>query len=406
MDIHPAHRLERLPPYVLGQMKQMTYRMRRQGADVIDMNMGNPSDPTPTAIVEKLAEAAQDVRNQRYSVSAGVYNLRREVARKYERRWDVQLDPDAEVIATIGSKEGFSHLMLALLGPGDTAVVADPAFQIHTYGIVLAGANVISVPLGNDEQFLARIENVLEHLVPKPKVIVLNFPNNPTTMTVELPFWEHVVAMARKHEVMVVSDFAYGETCFDDYHAPSFMQAEGAKEVGVEFTTMSKAYNMAGWRIGYCVGNPQMIKALATIKGYYDYGIFQAVQIASIIAMRHGDDEVAKQAGIYQHRRDLLVDLCRKIGWEVEPPRATMFVWAKVAEHHLAAYGGKTNGFCLDMVRRAEVAMTPGGAFGEHGEGYVRIAMIENEQRMRQAFRQLDRVLNKGHEHAGTGTMA
>jgi alanine-synthesizing transaminase len=243
---------------------------------------------------------------------------------------------------------------------------------------------------------------VVEHLYPKPKVLILNYPHNPTTMTVDLPFWEKVVQIARRHNVMVISDFAYGETCFGDYKAPSFMQAPGAKEVGVEFTTMSKAYNMAGWRIGYCVGNAEMIKALATVKGYYDYGIFQAVQIASIIAMREHDDAVAEQAKVYEKRRDVLVDSARKLGWQLDPPRATMFCWVKVSDEHLAAYEGDTIEFCLDMVDRAEVSMTPGGAFGELGEGYVRIAMVENEQRIRQAFRNLDRVLNKGQQRVST----
>ncbi len=400
MDIEISNRMHRLPPYMLGRLKQMTYEKRKAGCDVIDLNMGNPNDPTPPAIVDKLQEASADLRNQRYSASKGVYNLRREVARKYKRRWDVDLDPEREVIATIGSKEGFSHLMLALLSPGDTAVVTNPAFQIHTYAVVLAGGNVIHVPLGNDDAFLESIENVLDHITPKPKVMILNYPNNPTTLCVDLAFWEKVVAIAKKHHVMVISDFAYGETCFDGYQAPSFMQAEGAKDVGVEFTTMSKAYNMAGWRIGYCVGNAEMIGSLSTIKGYYDYGIFQAIQIASIIAMREHDEEVVKQAAIYEKRRNVMVDCCRKLGWAVDPPKATMFTWARVTDEHLAPYGGSTVDFCLDMVERAEVAMCPGGAFGDKGEGYVRIAMVENEQRIRQAFRQLDRVLNKGYTHA------
>ncbi|MDH3583312.1 MAG: aminotransferase class I/II-fold pyridoxal phosphate-dependent enzyme [Phycisphaerae bacterium] len=396
MDIHTSHRLERLPPYMLGKIKKMTYDMRRAGHDVIDLNMGNPNDPTPQVIVDKLQEAVRDPRNQRYSASAGVYNLRRELSRKYKRAWNVDLDPGSEVIATIGSKEGFSHLCLALLGPGDTAIVTKPAFQIHTYAVALAGANVVGVELGNDDAFLRRVENVIDHLEPKPKVLILNFPNNPTTMCVEPPFWDHVVAMARKHQVMVISDFAYGETCFDGYQAPSFLQAEGAKEVGVEFTTMSKAYNMAGWRIGFCAGNREMIGALATIKGYYDYGIFQAIQIASIIGMRECDAAVTQQASVYGGRRDVLVQQARRIGWEVDPPRATMFLWAKVKPEHLEAYEGSTIGFCLDMIEKANVAMCPGGAFGTEGEGFVRIAMVENEHRIRQAFRNLDRVLNKG----------
>jgi alanine-synthesizing transaminase len=379
---------------MLGRIKQLTYEKRRGGADVIDLNMGNPSDPTPETIVEKLREAALDPRNHRYSASAGVFNLRREMARKYKRIWDVDLDPASEVIATIGSKEGFSHLCLALLGPGDTAIVTKPAFQIHTYGVVLAGANVIGVDLGNDDAFLERVENVINHLEPKPKVMILNYPNNPTTMCVDLDFWEKVVALAKKHNVMVISDFAYGETCFDGYQAPSFMQAKGAKDVGVEFTTLSKAYNMAGWRIGFCVGNPEMIKALSTIKGYYDYGIFQSIQIASIVGMRECDEEVRAQAKIYEKRRNVLVQCCRKIGWEVdEAPKATMFVWAKVKPEHLEPYGGSTVDFSLDMVDKADVAMCPGGAFGVEGEGYMRIAMVENEHRIRQAFRGLERVL-------------
>ncbi len=395
MDIHVSHRLERLPPYMLSKIKKLTYDKRKAGLDVIDLNMGNPKDPTPEIIVDKLRQAVEDPRNHRYSASAGVFNLRREMALKYKRRWDVDLNPESEVIATIGSKEGFSHLCLALLGPGDSAIVTLPAFQIHPYAVVLAGANVIGVPLGNDDAFLDRIEQSINAAHPKPKVMILNFPNNPTTMCIDLPFWERVVSIAKKHNVMVISDFAYGETCFDGYKAPSFMQAEGAKDVGVEFSTLSKAYNMAGWRIGFCVGNAQMIRALSEIKGYYDYGIFQAIQIAAIIAMRECDDLVEEQAQIYQGRRDEMVRQCRKVGWEVESPKATMFVWAKVAVEHLAPYGGSSVDFCLDMIDKAEVAMCPGGAFGEGGEGYVRIAMVENEERIRQAFRNLDRALNK-----------
>ena len=395
MDINLASRIERLPPYVLGRLKQLIYERRKAGADVIDMNMGNPSDAPPDAVVDKLREAVQDPRNSRYSVSAGVYNLRRDMARKYERRWGVQLDPDSEVIATIGSKEGFSHMCLALLGPGDIAVVADPAFQIHTYAVVLAGASTVSVPLGNDEAFLDRIEDVLSHLTPKPKVIILNYPHNPTTMTVTPEFFDQVVAVARRHEVMVLHDFAYGETCFDGYRAPSYLAAAGAKDFGVEFTTLSKPYNMAGWRIGFCCGNRQMVKALATIKGYYDYGIFQAVQIAAIIAMREGDEHIEKQCEIYGQRRDILVPGLRKLGWQVDSPRASMFIWAKVTPEDLAPYGGSTEEFCLAMVDQAEVAMTPGAAFGARGEGYVRMALVENEQRIRQALRQLTRVLRK-----------
>ncbi len=393
MDIQPATRIERLPPYILGQLKQLIYERRKAGADVIDMNMGNPSDPAPDAVIDKIREAVLDPRNSRYSVSAGVYNLRREMALKYKRKWGVELDLDNEVIATIGSKEGFSHMCLGLLGPGDIAVVADPAFQIHTYAVVLAGASTVSVPLGNDDAFLQRIGDVLTHLTPKPKVVILNYPHNPTTMTVEPAFFQRVVDLAAEHQVMVMHDFAYGETCFDNYQAPSYLSAYGAKDYGVEFSTLSKPYNMAGWRIGFCCGNSQMIDALKTVKGYYDYGIFQAVQIAAIIAMREGDKHVEKQAKIYQSRRDLLVRGLQKLGWQIDSPRATMFVWAKVNPELLARYNGSTNDFCLAMVDQAEVAMTPGAAFGALGEGYVRMALVENEQRIRQALRQLERVI-------------
>lgn len=395
MDIKPASRIDRLPPYVLGRLKQLIYERRKGGADVIDLNMGNPSDAPPDPVVDKIREAVTDPRNSRYSVSAGIYNLRRDMARKYQRRWGVELDPDREVIATIGSKEGFSHMCLAMLGPGDIAVVADPAFQIHTYAVILAGASTISVPLGNDDAFLDRIANVLEHMTPRPKVVVLNYPHNPTAMTVEPGFFDRVVRLAEKYQVMVMHDFAYGETCFDDYCAPSYLQAPGATDYGVEFTTLSKPYNMAGWRIGFCCGNAQMVKALATIKGYYDYGIFQAVQIAAIIAMREGDKHVEQQAAKYAARRDVLVRGLRRLGWEVESPRATMFVWAKVNPEHLGRFGGKTNDFCLAMVDQAEVAMTPGAAFGDLGEGYVRLALVENEHRLRQAIKQLQRALVK-----------
>ena len=400
MNFHPANRIERLPPYVLGRLKQLIYDRRKAGADVIDLTMGNPSDPPPDPVVDKIREAVLDPRNSRYSNHKGVFNLRRDMALKYQRKWGVELDPETQVIATIGSKEGFSHMCLAMLGPGDIAVVADPAFQIHTYAVVLAGASTVSVPLGNDKSFLDRIENVLEHLTPRPKAIILNFPHNPTTLTVEAAFFDDVVKLADRHETMIIHDFAYGETCFDGYKAPSFLQADGALSFGVEFTTLSKPYNMPGWRIGFCCGHSQMIEALSTVKGYYDYGIFQAVQIAAIIAMREGEKHIERQAQIYQDRRDVVVRGLRRLGWQVEPSRASMFVWAQIKNEHLARYQGSTNEFCLAMVDEAEVAMTPGAAFGELGETYVRMALVENEHRLRQGLRQLGRVLNR----TGSGT--
>lgn len=394
-SIPVADRLKRLPPYLFGRINAMKYRKRREGVDIIDLGMGNPSDPTPEVIVRKLRESSSDPRNQRYSASAGIFNLKREVARMYRRVHDVELDPENEVIATIGSKEGFSHLCLALMGPGDTAIVGDPYFPIHVYSVALAGANVINVMLGNDHGFLSRVAGVIENMYPRPKVLVLNYPHNPTAMTVDsVAFFDEVVRMAAKEGVMVIHDFAYGRTCFDSYRAPSFMQARGARDVGVEFITMSKPFNMAGWRVGFCVGNAEMIRALATIKGYYDYGIFQAVQIAGIIALRECDGEVVSQAELYRDRRDVVVRGLRKMGWSVESPRASMFVWARVAEEHLRGRG--TIDFSLRMLDEAEVALAPGRAFGLNGEGYVRIALVENRQRLQQAVRNLDRALNKG----------
>jgi alanine-synthesizing transaminase len=368
-------------------------RKRQEGVDVIDLGMGNPSDPTPKPIVDKLCEAARDARNQRYSVSVGIYNLRRDIALRYAKHRSVDLDPETEVVATIGSKEGFSHMCLALLNAGDTAIVPEPAFPIHVYAVALADANVINVRLGNDEEFLKRIAFVAEHLYPRPKLLVLNYPHNPTSMVVQdVAFFEEVVTMARRFGFLVIHDFAYGETCFDGYRAPSFLEAKGAKDVGVEFATFSKPYNMAGWRIGYAVGNAPMIRALAKVKGYYDYGIFQAVQIAAIVALRHCDADVLHQARVYQKRRDVLVDGLRRIGWtETEPPKAGMFVWAKVPEAVLSGRG--TIDFAIDLMERANVAVSPGAAFGPGGEGYLRLALVENEQRLKQAVRQIGRAL-------------
>jgi alanine-synthesizing transaminase len=393
MPIKPADRILRLPPYLFGQINAKKLAMRQSGIDVIDLAMGNPVDKPPQIVIEKLADAAREMKNNRYSASIGIFNLRKEIAKLYANRFDVELDPASEVIACLGSKEGFSHMCLALMGPGDTAVVGDPAFPIHTYAIALAGGNVISVPLGNDEAFLGRIENVLNHLYPRPKLIILNYPHNPTTLTVEPAFFEEVVKLAKKYGVGVIHDFAYGFTCFDDYKAPSFLQARGAKDVGVEFITMSKAFNMAGWRIGFCLGNSGMIKALATIKGYYDYGIFQASQIASIIALRHCQKDMEAQAKIYEKRRDFLVKGLQKIGWEVDIPRASMFVWAKIPDEHLNGMG--TIEYALKLLEGAGVAVSPGRAFGENGEKYVRIALVENEKRMRQALNQIEVFVGK-----------
>jgi len=388
-------RIRRLPPYVFGRVNVLRDRKRKEGVDVIDLGMGNPHDPPPPEVIEKMCEVIHDPRVHGYSQSIGIPNLRREVARMYKRRYGVTLDPAGEVIATVGSKEGFSHMCLALIGPGDTAVVPDPYFPIHVYGVALASGNVINVPLGNDEAFLGRVAGVAEHLFPRPKLLILNYPHNPTAMTVDgVEFFDAAVALARRSGMMIIHDFAYGQTTFDGYVAPSFLQAKGAKDVGVEFITMSKPYSMAGWRIGFCCGNAEMIRALATIKSYYDYGIFTAVQVASIIALRDCDEAAAQQARVYQSRRDVLVKGLRRVGWQVENPRASMFVWAQVADKHLA--GQDTVEFALRLLEEAEVAVAPGRAFGENGEGYVRLALVENEHRLRQAVRQIDRALNKG----------
>lgn len=391
--IESADRIKRLPPYLFGRLNELKLTKRQAGVDIIDLGMGNPSDPAPQIVVDKLCEAAQDPRNHRYSASKGVKNLRKDVAAKYERLWNVSLDPDTEVLACLGSKEGFSHLCLAMLGPGDTVIVPDPAFPIHNYAVALAGANVISVPLGTDEKFLNSIASVIEHLYPRPKLLILNYPHNPTAMTVDEGFFETIVDMAKRLKIAVIHDFAYGETCFDGYKAPSFLSVKGAKDVGVEFITMSKPYNMAGFRVGFVVGNKNMIDYLATIKGYYDYGIFQALQIASIIALRHCNEDIIAQNDKYQARRDVVCDGLTRIGWEVEKPRATMFVWAKVPDEHLKGAGSID--YAVDLMEHAEVAIAPGRAFGENGEKYMRIALVENEQRLRQAIRNISRFVQQ-----------
>jgi alanine-synthesizing transaminase len=389
--IDVADRVKRLPPYLFGKINDLKYRKRRAGIDVIDLGMGNPSDVPEALVVDKLCEAARDERNHRYSVSNGLYNLRREVALRYARRHEVELDCDAEVLAGLGSKEVFSHMCLALLGPGDTAIVPAPSFPIHVYAVALASGNVISLDCTQPDRFLSNVATVAEHLYPRPKVLILNFPHNPTTTVVERDFFVDVVGLARRFGFMVIHDFAYGDVCFDGYRAPSFLSVPGAKEVGVETSTMSKGYNMAGWRIGFCAGNAEMIRALATIKGYYDYGIFQPIQIAAIMALRHCEDLVDRQAGEYQRRRDVLVEGLQRIGWEVDKPRASMFVWARYPLEWRQRMGSMD--FAMKLLEEAEVAVSPGRGFGEAGEGYLRLALVENEHRLRQAVRQMGRCL-------------
>lgn len=393
VKIEVSRRIRRLPPYLFSRLNTLKYEKRHAGIDLIDLGMGNPVDRTPQPIVDKLCQAVQDPRNHRYSVSTGLYNLRREVAYMYERRFGVSLDPHKQIIACLGSKEGFSHMCLSLLESGDTAVVPDPSYPIHVYAVALAGANVIRVTIGRDQEFLSRISSVLEHLYPRPKLIILNFPNNPTAMTVDPGFFDEVVKLAKRFGVFVIHDFAYGMTVYDGYEAPSFLQARGATDVGVEMFTMSKPYNMAGWRVGFIIGNADMIQALATVKSYYDYGHFAPVQIASIIALRNHDEDTRAQAAVYCARRNLVADGLRRIGWELELPRGSMFVWTKIAPRHLQGRG--TIDFCLDLVEKAEVVIAPGRAFGEAGEGFARVALVENDLRLKQAMRQIDRALNR-----------
>jgi alanine-synthesizing transaminase len=400
-QIDVADRVKRLPPYLFGKINDLKYRKRRAGVDVIDLGMGNPTDVPDSLVIDKLCEAARDERNHRYSVSTGLFNLRREVSLRYARRYGVQLDPEREVLAGLGSKEVFSHMCLALLGPGDTAIVPAPSFPIHVYAVALASGNVISLECTQPDRFLANVAYTAEHLYPRPKVLILNFPHNPTTTVVEREFFTDVVKLARRFGFMVIHDFAYGDVCFDGYSAPSFLSVPGAKDVGVETTTMSKGYNMAGWRIGFCAGNAEMVRALATIKGYYDYGIFQPIQIAGILALRHCDELVLKQAAEYQARRDVLVDGLQRIGWEVERPKASMFVWARYPAEWRARMGSID--FAMKLLEEAEVAVSPGRGFGESGEGYLRLALVENEHRLRQAVRQIGRCLREEASAAGTG---
>ena len=383
-------RMYRLPPYLFGRLNALKQELRRKGADVIDLGMGNPNDPTPETVVEKIREAVGDKRNQRYSVSIGIRNLRREVAKFYGKHWGVSLDPDGEIIATLGSKEGFSHLCLATLGPGDVVVTPTPSFPIHIYGPVIAGANVIGISMTEgDEVLLKNLDQMCDNLFPRPKILIINYPHNPTTRTVDVGFFEEVVRLAKRYEFYVIHDFAYGLTTFDGYRAPSFLEAKGAKEVGVETFTMSKGFNMAGWRIGFVLGNRDMVKVLADIKGYYDYGIFQPVQIAAVIALRHCDEDLKAQANVYAGRRDCLCDGLNRIGWEVTKPKASMFVWVKIPEPYRDLGSIEFAARCLS---KAEVAVAPGRGFGEDGEGYLRIALVENENRLNQAIRQIRRA--------------
>ena len=383
-----SERVNRLPPYLFGKINKLKYQKRVAGIDVIDLGMGNPTDPPDPLVQEKLADALQDPKNHRYSVSNGIGNLRREVAKRYWKRYGARLNPDDEVIACLGSKEGFSHMCLALMGPGDTAIVPSPTFPIHMYSVVLASGNVIALDVTQPDVFLQNVAYTCEHLYPTPKVVIVNFPHNPSSTVVESDFFVELVKLAKKYGFLVISDFAYADICYDGYSAPSFLSVPGALDVGVELTTMSKSYSMAGWRIGFCCGNREMVRALATIKGYYDYGIFQAIQIAAIVAMRHCDAAIESLASEYQSRRDVLCDGLERLGWDIEKPKAGMFIWAKIPEPW--AQMGSID-FAMKLLEEGGVAVSPGRGFGEEGEGYLRLAIVENSQRLRQAVREIGR---------------
>lgn len=387
IEVSYASRVGRLPPYLFGRINNLLYQKRRAGQDVIDLGMGNPSDPPDPAVIDKLAEAAQDVRNHGYSKSNGLLNLRRELTSKYLRKYGVRLDPETEALVCLGSKEGFSHMCLALMGPGDTAIIPSPYFPVHQFAVVLASGNVVALEVADSEKFLSNIAYTCQHFYPRPKMLIINYPHNPSTVTVDPGFFVEVVKLAKKYDLMVISDFAYADVAFDGYTPPSFLSAPGAKDVGVEFTTMSKGYNMAGWRVGFCAGNADMVRGLATIKGYYDYGMFQAVQIAAIVALRDTDTTVERQSQIYQSRRDVLYDGLKRIGWEMAKPKAGMFIWAKYPQ----IWRERMNSidFAMHLLEHGNVAVSPGGGFGPAGEGYLRMALVENENRLRQAVKQI-----------------
>jgi alanine-synthesizing transaminase len=384
------YRIQRLPPYVFNIVNELKSQARARGEDIIDFGMGNPDLSTPSHIVEKLVEAARKPRNHRYSISRGIIKLRQAISNWYARRYNVAVDPDREAIAVIGVKEGLSHLALAIVEPGDMALVPNPTYPIHLYSMIIAGANVRSVPLTEDVDLFGSIVAAYKETWPRPKYLVLSFPHNPTCRVVDLEFFSRVVDFAKTNEIIIIHDFAYADLTFDGFVAPSFMQIPGAKDVGVELFSLSKSYNMPGWRVGFCVGNSDIIAALTRIKSYLDYGIFQPIQIASIIGLNGSRKCVDETVSTYQVRRDVLVDGLNRIGWHCEKPRGTMFVWAKIPEKF---QGIGSLEFCKLVLKQAQVALSPGIGFGHHGEGYVRFALVENQKRTRQALQGLKKLL-------------
>jgi len=388
-----SNRIKRLPPYSLGKVRAMMIEERARGVDVIDLGMGNPDRPTPTHIVDKLCEVVRDPKTHRYSISKGLLNLRKAIAYRYKEDFNVELDPEREIIATIGAKEGISHLALALIDEGDSALVPNPTYPIHLYSVVIAGGNVISIPLSKEDNFVINLERIRKSKFwPKPKLLIISYPHNPTTATVDLKFFESVVAFAKAENIIVIHDFAYKDLTFDGYIAPSFLQVKGAKDVGVELFSLTKSYNMAGWRIAFALGNEKIISDLAKLKSYMDYGIFTPIQVSAICALKGEQNCVREIVEVYRKRRDVLVDGLNRIGWNVEKPKATMFVWAEIPPKF------KNLGsleFATMLLKEGGVAVSPGIGFGEYGEGYVRFALVENEDRIKQGLRGIKKVLEK-----------
>jgi len=385
-------RIKRLPPYVFNITGDLKAAARRRGEDIIDFGMGNPDGATPPHIVEKLIEAARKPDTHRYSLSRGIPRLRRAIANWYERRYGVAIDPDNEAIVTIGSKEGIAHLCLATLDQGDIVLVPNPSYPIHIYGPVIAGANIRSMAIHNTDSFLAELEQTIPLMYPKPKMLILNFPANPTTQCVDLGFFERIVELCRQHSIWLVHDLAYADIVFDGYRAPSILEVPGAKDIAVEFFTLSKSYNMPGWRVGFMVGNKTLVAALARLKSYFDYGTFTPIQVASILALEGPQECVVEIRDNYQGRRDVLVQGLNKLGWEVALPKATMFVWAPIPEPYRKL--GSLE-FSTLLLKDAKVAVSPGIGFGEFGDGHVRFSLIENEERTRQALRGIRHMFQK-----------
>jgi len=387
------NRIKRLPPYVFAIVNNLKMEARRRGDDIIDLGMGNPDGATPKHIVDKLVEAVRKPKNHRYSASKGITQLRMAICEWYKRRYDVDLDPESEAVVTIGSKEGLSHLVLATVVPGDVVLTPTPAYPIHPYSVIIAGGEVRTVPIGPGIDFFSEMEKAYKTTWPRPKMLIMNFPHNPTTQVVEgLDFFRKVVDFAKENNVIVLHDLAYADLVYDDYRAPSFLQVPGAKDVGVEFYSLTKSYSMAGWRVGFCVGNKEIVGALIKIKSYLDYGMFQPIQIASVIALRGPQDCVEEIRKVYERRRNVLVKGLKQAGWNIEPPKATMFAWAEIPEPFRKM--GSLE-FCKLLIKEAGVAVSPGIGFGEGGDNFVRFALVENEHRIRQAAKGIKRVLNR-----------